>query len=442
MARTPDEQDLEFLPPRAAALFRVGNKKTYLAQKIVLSFFLFFMVWAYFSELHEVTKGSGKIISSSHIQTINNLEGGIVKEILVREDQIVQRGQVLIRLDTTIAKAKYFQDLENYYRFLATVERLRAQINNTGSFFPSQELMLNAQNLAAQETERFRTNMFRKQNEIMIARKDFEIKQQELKEMKTKYKVAEEQYKYVSEQVKITKPLAEKKIFSRLDYIKTMRDLTEQKSQLDLLKVSLKRLETAVKQAKDKLDQVSIRLHTEDLQELRDYEAKLAEAKGAQTIDKDRVMRTEIISPIMGTIRDLKVRTVGGVIQPGEAILDIVPLNDTLIVEAQISPSEVGFVHVGLSATVKVTAYDFSTYGGLEAVVEQISADTITDKREQSYFRVYLRTKSNVLVKNGHSHLIMPGMQVEVDVLTGKRSVLTYLMKPFLRAVGNSMTER
>jgi membrane fusion protein, adhesin transport system len=442
MAKTPDERDLEFLPPRAAALFRVGNKKTYLAQKIILLFFLFFIVWAYFSELHEVTKASGKIISSSHIQTINNLEGGIVREILVREDQVVQQGQILVRLDTTIAKAKYYQDLENYYRFLATVERLRAQINNAGSFFPSSELVLNAQNLAAQEVERFRANMIKKQNELMIARKDFEIKKQELEETKTKYKDARDQYEYVAEQVKITKPLAEKKIFSRLDYIKTMRDMAEQKSQLDVLKVTIKRLETGIKQSKDKLDQVSIRLHTEDLQELRDYEAKLAEAKGAQIIDKDRVMRTEIVSPIMGTIRDLKVRTVGGVIQPGEAILDIVPLNDTLIVEAQVSPSDVGFVHIGLPATIKVTTYDFSTFGGLEGVVEQISADTITDKREQSYYRIYLRTKSNFLEKNGRQYLIMPGLQVEVDILTGKKSILNYLMKPFLRAVENSMTER
>jgi adhesin transport system membrane fusion protein len=442
MARIPDEQDLEFLPPRAAALFRVGNKKSYLAQKMVLLFFLFFMIWAYFSELHEVTKGSGKIISSSHIQTINNLEGGIIKEILVREDQIVLQGQVLVSLDTTIAKARYYQDLENYYRFLATVERLRAQINNSGSFFPSQELMLNAQNLVAQEVERFRANTFKKQNENMIARKDFEMKMQELQETKTKYKDAKKQYEYVVEQAKIIKPLADKKIYSRLDYIKTMRDMAEQKAQLDLLKASMKRMETAVNQSRDKINQVSIRFHMEDLQELRDYEAKLAEAKGAQLIDKDRVMRTEIISPITGTIRDLKIRTVGGVIQPGESILDIVPLNDTLIVEAQVSPGEVGFLRVGMPATVKVTTYDSSTYGGLEAVLERISPDTITDKREQSYFRVYLRTKSNVLEKNGKQHLIKPGMQVEVDILTGKKSILTYLMKPFLRAVGNSMTER
>ena len=123
-------------------------------------------------------------------------------------------------------------------------------------------------------------------------------------------------------------------------------------------------------------------------------------------------------------------------------MLDIVQLNDTLIVEAQISPSDVGFVHIGLPATIKVTAYDFSSFGGLEGVVEQISADTITDKREQSYYRIYLRTKSNFLEKNGRRYLIIPGLQVEVDILTGKKSILNYLMKPFLRAVENSMTER
>ncbi len=442
MAKIPDEQDLDFLPPRAAALFRVGNKKGYLAQKIILLFFIIFIVWAYFSELHEVTKGTGKIISSTHLQTINNLEGGIIKEILVRDDQVVQQGQVLVRLDTTIAQAKYYQDLENYYRFLATVERLRAQINNAESFFPSQELMTNASNLIPQEIERFRSNKLKRQNDIMIAQKDFEIKGRELEETKTKFADAKKQYAFVREQANLTQPLAESKIFSRIEYIKIMRDLNEQKTQLDLLKVSIKRLTVAVQQTKDRYDQVIIRYRTEDLQELREFEGKLAEAKGAQLIDKDRMMRSQIISPITGTIRDLKVRTVGGVIQPGEAILDIVPLNDTLIVEAQMAPSDMGFVRVGLSATIKVTAYDFSSFGGLDATVEQISPDAITDKREQSYFRVFLRTTSNVLVKDGKAHRIMPGMQVEVDILTGQKSILTYLFKPFLRALGNSMTER
>jgi adhesin transport system membrane fusion protein len=441
MLNTSDELDLDFLPPRAAALLRVGHKKTYLAQKTIFLFFIFFMVWAYFSELHEVTKGTGRIISSTHLQTLNNLEGGIVKEILVHDDQIVSQGQVLVRLDTTIPQSKYSQDLENFYRFLATAERLQAQISNMQSFNPSQDLTVNAPNLALQEQERFRSTREKKQNEIKIAVKDYEIKKQDLNESKAKLEDAKKQYDFASQQIEITKPLAEKKIYSRIDYLKSMRDLVEQKAQLKLLKATVSKQITAVNQAKDRLDQIKIRYHNDDLTELRDVEGRLAEARGAQIADRDRVTRTEIRSPIAGIIRDLKVRTIGGVVQPGEAILDIVPLNDTLVVEAQISPTDIGFISTGMHATIKVTAFDFGSYGGLDGIVEHISPDTITDKREQTYYRVLIRTSSNTLFKNGVAHSILPGMQVEVDILTGSKSVFSYLMKPFTRALENSMTE-
>jgi len=218
--------------------------------------------------------------------------------------------------------------------------------------------------------------------------------------------------------------------------------MVEQESQVKLLNATINRQTVAMKQAQDRLSQVQIRYHNDDLLELRDVEGRLAEARGAQISDRDRVMRTEILSPIAGIIRDMKIQTVGGVIQPGESIMDIVPLNDTLIVEAQIAPSDVGFIRPGMAATIKVTAFDFSSYGGLVGTIEHISPDTITDKREISFYRVLLRTNSNILVKDGKLHAILPGMQVEVDILTGKKSVMDYFMKPFTRALSNAMTER
>ena len=227
-----------------------------------------------------------------------------------------------------------------------------------------------------------------------------------------------------------------------MDFIKLKRDLAEQDSQINLLKANLRRQSVAIKQARERLSQIQIRFHNEDLLELREVESRLAEARGAQIANRDRVSRTEIRSPIKGTIRDIKVRTIGGVIQPGEAIMDIVPLNDTLIIEAQIPPSDIGFIYEGMPATVKVTAFDSSTYGGLDAIIEEISADTITDKRDVTYYRVILRTKSNMLEKDGKFYSILPGMQVEVDILTGQKSILAYLMKPFTRALQSAMTER
>lgn len=441
MSKIP-EDELEFLTPRKIALLRTGRDKAHLVQTIILIFFIIFIFWSSQAELHEVTKAAGKIVESTHIQNINTLEGGIVREILVRENQIVQPGQLLARLDKTVAKAKYDQDIQSYYRYLATLERIQAQLHKSPHFIPSQEIVTNAPGFASQENERFQSNMKQKQTDITIAKQDFLMKKQELKETKAELEDAQEQYAYAIQQQRIIQPLANKMIYSKMDYLKLMRDLSDQRTQLYRKKASLKRLETAVQQSKKKLEQVTSRYHNEELQDFRDAQNKLMEMKANLVVDRDRIMRTDIRSPVRGTIRDLKMRTIGSTLQPAEPLLDIVPLNDTLIVEVQVSPTDIGFIHIGMDALVKVTAYDFGSYGGLDAVIEAISPDTVTDKKEQTYFRVLLRTKSNTLIKNGKFYTIMPGMQVEANILTGSKSILKYLMKPFLKAFDNAMTEK
>jgi adhesin transport system membrane fusion protein len=441
MAKNSLESELEFLPPRAAALVRTGEIKSYYAQKAILIFFLTFMVWSYFAELNQVTKGSGKIVTSSHTQTINNLEGGIVQDILVTEGQVVEKGQVIARMDTTMSRAKYAQDVENYYRYMAAAERLRSQINNQ-NFMPSQELMQSAPAIGAQENERFRAMIAKKQNEIAIASQDVAVKKNEMLETKTRLDGMKNQLDLATKQLEIIKPLAEKKIYSHLDFIKAQRDVIEQKAQMDLLRASADRQNASFLQAQDRLNQIPIRYQNDDLQELRDIEGKLNDIRGTQIIDSNRIMRSEILAPLKGTIRDIKIHTKGATIQPGETIMDIVPLEDMLLVEIQISPSDIAGIRPGMPATIKLTAYDFSSYGGLDAMVVDISPDTITDKREQSSFRVILRTSTNVLIKNGKAFPIKPGMQLEADILTGKKSVFKYIMKPFFKALDNSMTEK
>jgi membrane fusion protein, adhesin transport system len=441
MAKNSLESELEFLPPRAAAMLRTGQIKSYHAQKAILIFFLVFLVWSYFAELNEVTKGTGKIVTSSHIQTINNLEGGIVQDILVAEGEVVEQGQVLARMDTTMSRAKYAQDVENYYRYLAVAERLRTQINNQ-NFAPSQELMQFAPVMVAQENERFRSMMAKKQNEIAIAAQDVAAKKAEMLETKARLDSMKAQHDLAVKQLELIQPLADRKIYSNLDFIKVKRDVAEQKAQMDSLQASTDRQNIALSQAQDRLNQIPIRYHNDDLQELRDIEVKLNDARGAQMADSNRIMRSEVRAPLKGTVRDIKVHTKGVTIQPGETIMDIVPLDDALLAEIQLPPADIASIRPGMSATIKLTAYDFSTYGGVDAMVVEVSPDTIEDKREQSSFRVMLRTNTSMLIKNGKSFPIKPGMQLEADILTGKKSVFKYLMKPFFKALTNSMTEK
>lgn len=357
-------------------------------------FLLTAIIWAHFAILNEVTKAEGKVIPSSQIQVIQNLEGGIVQEIYVKEGEEVEKGQELMKLDNTRFLATYNEAEQKIAALKVEIIRLQAEANNKPLKFP-EELMKSDPDMVSAET-----NLY-------------ESRQQQLNHMKEALSLAQKE-------LDMSTPLIKKGAVSEVEILRLQRTVNELKGNI-------------------------AEFYSKLLTQLNEDRSKLDALVAANAADSDRVKRTKVISPVKGIVKKLYVNTIGGVIQPGMEMMDIVPLDDTLLIEAKVKPADIGFIHPGQEAMVKISAYDYSIYGGLPGKVEQISADTITEKKtqkEESYYMVRVRTNKNFLGTKAHPLPIIPGMLATVDIITGRKSVLAYLLKPILKAKQNALTER
>ncbi|HIE9965083.1 TPA: HlyD family type I secretion periplasmic adaptor subunit [Legionella pneumophila] len=360
-----------------------------------LLFFIVAIIWANYAILDEVTTGQGKVIPSSEVQVIQNLEGGIIQNIFVKEGQIVKKDQILMQIDNTRFIASYAEAEKKIDALEIEIIRLNAEISDTKPVFPDKFI---------------KTYPHLVQDQLSL----YESRMRELNQLKKSLELAQKE-------LDLTRPLLKGGSVSEVEVIRLERSVSEIKGNIEKFK-------------------------SEELDKLNKARTELFALIEANKADKDRLTRTTVRSPVYGIVKQIKTTTIGGVVQPGSDLLEIVPLDDTLLIEAKIRPSDIGFIHPGQKAMVKITAYDFSIYGGLEGVVEHISADTIidekTDKKEESYYIVKVRTDKNYLGTEKKPLPIIPGMQATVDILTGQKSVLQYLLKPIIKAKQSALRER
>lgn len=360
-----------------------------------------FLYWASRAEIDEVTKGEGRVIPSSSIQTVQNLEGGIVAEIFVREGGRVAKGDVLVRIDDTLSSSSYRENLAKYQALQAQLVRLQAEAQREDSVEFPPELHEKRPDLVARES-----SLFSKRK----------------KEREEQREVLERSLDLASEELTMTIPLVQKGILSKVEQLRLEREVVDIEGKLKELSGGFER---------DAMEQFNLAK--------ADFESLAEVVQGRE----DRVNRTLVRAPAAGTVNKIYINTIGGVIQPGEPIADIVPDDETLLVETKIRPSDIAFLRPGQKAVLKFSAYDFSIYGGLEGEVVNISADTIQDEIDQQhYYMVKVRNNEGRLMKDGEELPIITGMVVEVDILTGQRTVLQYLFKPLHRMRYNSLTER
>jgi adhesin transport system membrane fusion protein len=401
------------------------------------------LVWAGFATLDEVTRGEGKTIPSSQVQVVQNLEGGIVSEILVQEGQLVDKDQVLLQLDQVRFASSFKEAKLKYYELLANTARLNAEINGTPLLIP-EEVLKNAPQIA----ENVKQLLASKQNEIKsntdIFAEQVRQKEQEIIEIQSKSDQLARSYKLLQDEVKMSEPLVADGAMSQVELLRLQRAANDLKGDLNSANLAVPRLRSSLDEARNKLAEIKSRFKTEALKELNEVKAELDRTSESAVALEDRVSRTRVLSPVKGTVKRIKVATVGGVIQPGMDLLEIVPLEDQLLIEAKIRPADIAFLRPGQKAVVKLSAYDFSIYGGLDASLEHISADSIPGDRkdEDNYYLIRLRTAKNYLEKGGARLEIIAGMTAEVDILTGKKTVLDYLLKPILKARDRALRER
>jgi adhesin transport system membrane fusion protein len=436
------EEDLHFMSEVDAAIHRKGSSIAVILSLVIALLMVIFVVWAHFTVLDEVTRGMGQVIPSQKIQTIQNLEGGILQEVTVQENQIVNKGDTLIRIDNALAASQYRDAFTKAAEHEAAIARLNAEIEVKSKLvFPDQLKETDPQILADQQSI-FKARQEQLQAELNVLKSQQSQKQQEITEMSSRQKQLERSLELARQQRDIAKPLVDQGIYPRVDFLALERDISSLQGDIDALRLASPRIRQAANEASRRIEQRLAEFKATALDEMHSRRGDLKSLWEIMSAGEDRVTRTDVRSPVRGTIKQINLNTIGGVVRPGESILEIVPLDDTLLVEARIRPADIAFLHPGQKAMIKITAYDFSLFGGLEGVLEAISADTIEEDNGESFFKVKLRTQKNAISYRGEDLPIIPGMTASIDILTGKKSVLAYLLKPILRAKQNALRER
>ncbi len=407
----------------------------------IFSFFMLFLAWASFAELEEVTRGDGVVIPSSEIQKISSLEGGIIDEMLIKEGAEVTAGQTLARLRDIAASSDLGSNEARYLGLLATVTRLQAEAEGEVPTFPD-EVMKGAPRSVTEEMNAYRANQDKINTQTMIFQQQKSQRSQELNELQIKAGDLKGQLSLAEEERAMVAPLVTSGSAPKMELLQLDRQIKERQTELNSVTAAIPRARSAIGEADARIRDIQSSARATAQTELSAKLIEMNSIKEGLAGLEDRRDRTEIKSPVNGYVKDIAVYTQGGVVQPGQTFIEIVPKDDQLLVEAKIKPKDIAFLYADQEAVVKITAYDFSIYGGLKGAVTNISPDAVTDEEGNSFYLVRVRTEENALKRAGEVLPIIPGMVASVDILTGEKTVMEYLLKPFIKTMDNAMNER
>ncbi len=442
LGRLPDreaEEAADFATDADHAILRQEPLRARVLLRSIAIVAAVFILWAAVAQLDEVTRGEGKVIPSRQVQVLQSIDGGLVSEILVKEGDVVQPEQLLVKIDETRFVSSVKENRAQYLALVAKAARLKA-LSEGKPFVAPEEVAKEEPDIVAQERQLYEAKKAEIDAALSIARQQLAQRQQELNEAQARRAQAAQGYELTSRELSVTRPLINSGAISEVELLRLERDVSRYRGERDMASAQITRAQAAIGEAQRKIEEVELNLRNEAGKELSETTAKLNSLSEGSVALSDRVKQSSIRSPVKGTVKRLLVNTVGGVVQPGKDVIEIVPLEDALLLEARIQPKDIAFLRPGQPAVVKFTAYDFSVYGGLDGTLEHIGADTVTDEKGNSFYVVRVRTTQSGF--RDAKLPIIPGMVAEVDILTGKKSVLAYLLKPVLKAKSVAMTER
>lgn len=431
----------DYMPELAGATLQESPSLSRLTVWLAAILLLIALVWANFAVLDEVTVGEGKAIPSSKVQVVQNLEGGIVTEIFVREGQMVDKGATLLRLDDTRFKSNKGESEADRYALTAQVERLSAESEGR-PFVLSSEVRAKAPQVAEDEAALYDSRQRRLASEKQTLNEQLRQKTQELAEFRSKVDQYRSAVGLLQQELDMSSPLVSKGAISPVEILRLKQRSVEARGQLNATNLAIPRAEAAIAEIRSKIQESDASFRSDAAKELNDKRTELSKITATSIAIDDRVNRTTVVSPVRGIVKLLKVNTIGGVVQPGSDLVEIVPIEDNLLIEAKVRPQDVAFLHPGQTAMVKFSAYDYTIYGGLKAKLELIGADTVTDDKGNAFYLIQVRTDKNHLGGDNKPLLIIPGMVATVDIITGQKSVLDYLLKPVLKARTEALRER
>jgi len=427
----PYDPDTEFMRETSAAVMQGPRPLSHWILWSTLAFVAIALVWAALAKVDEITVGEGKVIPSSQVQVVQNLEGGIVSEILVKAGDTVQKDQIVMRLDETRFASSFREGQAKDHALIGKIARLTAEANNTPFVAPAELAKDNAKVLT-EEKALYESRQHDLRANLAVLAQQVEQRRHELAEKQSRAGQLQDSYALIAKELAMTRPLAAKGVVSEVEILRLERQATDTKGDLDATRLMIPRLEAAAREVRQKMEEITAQFRADAMKDLNQARAEQSALSAANTGLEDRVTRTVVRAPKAGIVKQLKVFTVGGVIQPGMDLMEIVPAEDTLLIEAKVRPADIAFLKPGQEATVKLSAYDFSIYGGMAATLEHISADTLVpDKPNERPEPGWDKPVS-----------VIPGMIATVDIKTNQRTILQYLLKPIIKTKEAALRER
>ena len=424
--------DIEFMTDTSGAVLEDAPYSANIILWCAALFFSIAILWAKYATIDEITRGEGRVIASTELQTVQNLEGGILKKLLVKEGDIVEKNQIVMVIDDTRFSSTYKENKIKAQALRAKIIRLQAEASG--------------QKLPVQISGEERSLFMRRQDtllvKIRILQDDIIAKKQGLAALKRQRQQVAKSYELINKEIKLTQPLIADGAVSKVEVLRLDRQANDLKGELDGIKLGIPRLDAELSAAMRRVEETKAIFMADAQERLTNAKTEISTLVETSLALADRVDRAVVRSPVYGTVNEIYIKTIGGIIQPGENVVDIVPLDDTLLIEAEIKPQDIGFIRPGLKTKVKLTAYDFAIYGGLDGEVVTISADTVLNERQEYVYQIRILTDKNNLTRGNKSFPIITGMRASVDILTGKKTILQYLLKPILRGKEQALTER
>ncbi|MDH3387639.1 MAG: HlyD family type I secretion periplasmic adaptor subunit [Gammaproteobacteria bacterium] len=435
------KQDLQYMRSLSAAAVHRTPRYMIGVVIIIALFVIAAILWMNWAKIDVVIRGTGKVSPASQVQNIQSLEGGIIEDILVVEGQAVSAGQSLIKISDVAFSSSFEENRLLYLELLAKSNRLEAEAFDR-AFEPDAEVSVDAPQLIRSEKSLFDSNRQQLMETLSILEERINQQQSALREAQSKQKQLKKSLELVRKEIEIKKPLKDRGIISEVEFLQLQQREAEFEGEIEAVRLSAPRIQSTIEEARFSKEKEKLDFQNKAKKELNAVNAEIGRIRETQTALQDRVKRTTLRSPVNGIVQRLYTNTIGGVINPGSNILDIVPQEDSLLVELKIKPADIAYVNVGQFARLKFSAYDFAIHGSLQGIVTFISADTITNDEGESFFLVRVKPSKPFLgVKSGELPIKI-GMTAEADILTDKKTILSYLTEPVHRGFDKALRER
>lgn len=435
------KQDMVYMRSLSAAAVHRSPRYLIAVIMIFALFVIAAIVWMNWAKIDVVIRGSGKVSPASQVQNIQSLEGGIISEILVAEGQVVEAGQVLVKISDVAFSSSFEENRLLYLELVAKATRLEAEAFDR-AFKPDSEVSAEASHLNKSEKSLYDSNQQQLKETLSVLEEKIRQQKSALLEAKSKRRQLQRSLELVQKEIVIKKPLKDRGIISEVEFLQLQQREAEFEGEIEAVTLSIPRIESTIEEARFNKQKEKLNFQNNVKKELNEVTAEISRIKETQTALQDRVKRTTLRSPVNGIVQRLYINTIGGVISPGNNILEIVPQEDALLVELKIKPADIAYVNVGQFARLKFSAYDFAIHGSLQGIVTFVSADTITNEEGESFFLVRVEPVKSFLGAKSGELPIKIGMTAEADIITDKKTILSYLTEPVHRGIDKALRER